>query len=254
MTRRFQFSLRALLAVTTAVGLVLTWILLPIFQLRRQRQIADAFSRRGMEVEYDYDPRLSEDHPPGPAWARLLYGDNLYVNPVAVTWHGEPPSDDDLRLLSQLKHLRRLSLAGVAVNDRYLKKLGQLKNLEELDLHATAITDAGLEQLPVFPNLKRIYLAKTATHPRRNPEAPPSGWPFADALHLVVGFPDAPPSVQFEDVVMVDACRRGVFRRACEPDEVEQGVYLRAIGHYHLGGVHAAVDDHARASLALAPS
>lgn len=161
MSRRFQFSLRALLAVMAGVGLVLTWILLPIFQLRRQRQIADAFSRRGMEI--DYDPRLSEGHPPGPAWARLLYGDNLYVNPIAVTWHGEPPSDDDLRLLSQLKHLRRLSLAGIAVNDRYLKKLGQLKNLEELDLHATAITDGGLEQLPIFPNLKRIYLAKTAT-------------------------------------------------------------------------------------------
>lgn len=47
MTRRFQFSLRALLALMTAVALLLTWIFLPIFQLRRQRQIADAFSKRG---------------------------------------------------------------------------------------------------------------------------------------------------------------------------------------------------------------
>lgn len=161
MTRRFQFSVRALLALMTAVGLVLTWIFQPIFQLRRQRQIADAFSKRGMEIQYDYDPRLNDGHPPGPAWARSLYGDNLFVNPIAVKWQGEPPSDDDLRLLAQLTHLRRLSLAGIGVNDRYLTKLGQLKTLEELDLHATAITDRGLEQLPIFPNMKRIYLAKT---------------------------------------------------------------------------------------------
>lgn len=163
MTRRFQFSLRALLALTTAVGLVLTWVFLPIFQLRRQRQIADALAKRGMEIDYDYDPRLSEGRPPGPAWARLLYGDNLFVNPIAIAWHGEAPSDDDLRLLAQLRRLKRLSLGGVRVNDRYLRKLGQLEALEELDLHATAITDRGLEQLPIFPHMRRICLAKTDT-------------------------------------------------------------------------------------------
>lgn len=163
MSGHFQFSLRALLALMTAVGLVLTWIFQPIFQLRRQRQIADGFSKRGVWIQYDYDPRLNKGHPPGPAWARSLYGDDLFVNPVAVTWHGEPPSDNDLGLLAQLTHLRRLSLAGIPVNDRYLKKLGQLETLEELDLHATAITDRGLEQLPIFPNMKRIYLAKTDT-------------------------------------------------------------------------------------------
>ncbi|HJT36679.1 MAG TPA: hypothetical protein VJ783_31945 [Pirellulales bacterium] len=163
MTRRFQFSLRALLALMTAVALALTWVFQPIFQLRRQRQIADAFSKRGVWILYDYDPRLSKGHPPGPAWARSLYGDDLFINPVAVTWHGEPPSDDDLRLLAQLTHLRRLSLAGLAVDDPYLHKLSQLESLEELDLHATAITDRGLEQLPIFPNMKRIYLAKTDT-------------------------------------------------------------------------------------------
>ncbi len=163
MTRRFQFSLRALLAVTAAVGLILAWVFVPVFEMRRQRQIADALAKRGMEIDYDYDPRITKAQPPGPAWARLLYGDNLYVNPIAVTWHGKPPSDDDLRLLAQLKHLRRLSLAGIAINDRYLTKLGHLEALEELDLHATAITDWGLEQLPIFPKLKRIYLANTAT-------------------------------------------------------------------------------------------
>lgn len=93
----------------------------------------------------------------------MLYGDNLFVNPIAVTWHGEPPSDDDLRLLAQLRRLKRLSLGGVRVKDRYLHKLGQLNTLEELDLHATAITDRGLELLPIFPNMWRIYLAKTDT-------------------------------------------------------------------------------------------
>ena len=93
--------------------------------------------------------------------ARWLYGNDLFVNPIAVTWHGKPPNDEDLRLLAQLRHLRRLSLAGVPVNDMYLSKLAQLERLEELDLHATAITDKGLAQFPNLPNLKRIFLAKT---------------------------------------------------------------------------------------------
>lgn len=161
MARRFQFSLRLLLATTAVTSVVLAWLFLPLFELRRQRHIANDLHKRGMEIVYDHDALNNREPPPGPAWARRLYGNDLFVNPIAVAWHGAPPSDDDLRLLAELKHLRRLSLAGVAINDAYLNNLAQLKTLEELDLRATAITDRGLAQFPAFPNLKRVFLAKS---------------------------------------------------------------------------------------------
>jgi hypothetical protein len=85
MSRRFQFSLRTLLVLTAVVSLLMAWILQPLYQLRRQRQIADGLLKRGVEVEYGHFG-LTQQPLLGAAWARWLWGDNPFVHATAVTW------------------------------------------------------------------------------------------------------------------------------------------------------------------------
>ena len=61
---------------------------------------------------------------------------------------GKEITDEDLRLIGQLTHLKTLSLYGTPVTDAGLEHLAGLHDLESLVLRGTQVTGTGLRHLP----------------------------------------------------------------------------------------------------------
>ncbi|MCS6865845.1 MAG: hypothetical protein RMJ56_03350 [Gemmataceae bacterium] len=80
---------------------------------------------------------------------------------VEINLEGRRISDDDLKVLKPLRHLRKLDLEETPITDAGLKHLGELTSLEYLDLEETRVTDAGMEHLTGLKNLKVINLDDT---------------------------------------------------------------------------------------------
>jgi len=75
--------------------------------------------------------------------------------------NGPAYGDDDLRVLSQLRRLEYLNLAGCQITNTGLEHLRTLTHLEELSLSNTPISDAGLEQIAQLPRLQSLNLDGT---------------------------------------------------------------------------------------------
>lgn len=67
-------------------------------------------------------------------------------------------SSDVCELLTQLPHLKQVSLTEHQVGDAVLIELGRLANLQELSLSNTTVSDRGLRQLLTNEHLKKLYL------------------------------------------------------------------------------------------------
>jgi uncharacterized membrane protein len=70
-------------------------------------------------------------------------------------------SDNDLRLISEFKHLTRLNLANTSIGDQTLERIGMLPNLEYLNVYATEVSDDGLQYVAGLENLKSLYVWQT---------------------------------------------------------------------------------------------
>jgi len=60
-----------------------------------------------------------------------------------------PVHDKDLRVISSLKQLSRLSLRGMPITDTSVNQLVQFKNLKQLDIRDTQISEQGWSRLQV---------------------------------------------------------------------------------------------------------
>lgn len=74
-------------------------------------------------------------------------------------------TDDGLKALENLPHLRKLHLENTKIGDAGLVHLKGLKSLEYLNLYGTQITDAGLTDLESLTNLRNLYLWRTKVTP-----------------------------------------------------------------------------------------
>ena len=83
MRRFFQFRLRTLLLVLTAISLWLGW---QVRQAERQRQAVTAIAAAGGEVEYGVE---SHGGWLRPEWLRGLLGNDYLYDVVAVTFDGQ---------------------------------------------------------------------------------------------------------------------------------------------------------------------
>jgi hypothetical protein len=72
-------------------------------------------------------------------------------------------TDDGVRHLARLPHLKHLDLSGTAITDRALDVLRGLPELETLSLAMTHVTDAGIAQLSACAKLERVNLSWTRT-------------------------------------------------------------------------------------------
>jgi len=72
-----------------------------------------------------------------------------------------PIKDNDVKMLVELKKIRRLNLENTAITNECFQYLKQLPELEQLNLYGTDISDEGLKQLASFKKLSVLYLWKT---------------------------------------------------------------------------------------------
>lgn len=111
MTRRFQFSLRALLVATAVITIIAA---LQAERARSQREVVEFLLARDCDVHYRHQelvPGREWDHsdPSAPEWARQLLGDDYFRTPVTV-FLGSSFTDDDFDTLARLKTIRSVEV------------------------------------------------------------------------------------------------------------------------------------------------
>jgi hypothetical protein len=153
--RWLQFSLRALLILTTLCAIGLGWFA----QVARRYAARQRMEQMGVRVEIQ----------PGPEWiSRWLgqrvsaYFDDVTAIECPYAWDALTSGDVNSTLLKdgglQTK-LRRLDLTSVyEANDDGLARLSELDCLEELLLDGTYVSDAGLRHLAGMNRLRKLSL------------------------------------------------------------------------------------------------
>lgn len=161
MPRRFQFSLRALFVLVTAVGV---WLGVQVNSARRQAAIVSAIHQVDGLVYYDWqfdedDQNTGATHPPGPTWLRKLIGDDYFQTVIAVYMINDPYLEEArLPAVEQLPALKRLALGETQVGDATMPRISKLKYLRFLDISQTNVTDAGMIHLERLRGLKWLFV------------------------------------------------------------------------------------------------
>jgi uncharacterized membrane protein len=72
-----------------------------------------------------------------------------------------PINDDDLKVVADLKNIKKLNVENTLITDNGLDYIKQLSQLEQLNLYGTNISNEGIMQLASLKNLSVLYLWKT---------------------------------------------------------------------------------------------
>lgn len=79
---------------------------------------------------------------------------------IELNVEGKEISDEDLRSISELTELKRLSLYGSTFDQTGLKGLASAGRLEALGIGKTAITDQALVLIAAIPSLRWLWIFK----------------------------------------------------------------------------------------------
>jgi hypothetical protein len=176
--RWFQFGLRTLFLVTTALAV---WLGIHTHRARQQRDAVAAIRRYGGWVRYDYHfpsgAYTYKDYDgnaesPFPSWLVDYLGIDFLHSVVQVNLNFSEDSgarqenrnrtDEALRYLPQLPNLRVLLLEGTQARDESLRYLAGLRKLERLYMwDVTEVSDAGAAHLSGLRNLRLIHLSNS---------------------------------------------------------------------------------------------
>lgn len=160
---------RWLSVVLGPVGLLAAVIALPLVwkmnQVHNQRRVVAELTRLNAEVVYDYQVPAkccvvdNDPHdPPGPAWLRAVFGNDLFAHVARVIIRDNQPTDDTLALVATLPHLRLLGFQSDRVTDAGLVHVAKLHELEHMKFISESITDEGLLNLKGHKRLKSLGL------------------------------------------------------------------------------------------------
>ena len=149
--RWFQFRLRTLLVAILVLSVPLSWFAWRMEKARRQREVVEAISRLGGNVEFDLDMET-------PYWLLRLLGQESVLKPVTVSFKGTLIGDSELAHLEALTDLEILFLDRTQITDDGLACLPQLPKLHGLHLADTHVTDSGLKHLHRFADLLQLSL------------------------------------------------------------------------------------------------
>ena len=165
MPRRFQFSLRTLLILTTICAIGLGWW---SHKARQQREAVARLNKHG-SIAYDFE--LAYLNPAGtsslrppywPAWLVNTMGVDYFANVSRVNLSNSSVTDADLSCLKAFRSLDILDLNNAQqVTDAGLLNLREITSLRVLQLAKTQITDEGLGHLAGLPGLKGLQLSYT---------------------------------------------------------------------------------------------
>jgi hypothetical protein len=161
-TKRFQFSLRAILVLFLVVALPLGWIGFRLRERAAQAAAVAVLEESGARVHGSFGNAeivtfYSNDQFDSASLAELNKLPRLHT----LRLRGVPVADEDLRHLEHLE-LTTLELEGTGITDGGLGSLSTLGRLRVLDLEDTGITDAGLNSLATLPSLRVVKLKGTS--------------------------------------------------------------------------------------------
>ncbi len=136
LRRRFQFSIRSLLALVVVVALPCSWTAVEMKAAREQKAVVEAIRRADGDIVYDWSYgaewwEVPWRKPPVPEWIANWLGDDLFYDIAKVyfpaDWHYTAKQCDDntllqLRCLTKLKHVE---LTMTNVTDEGVAKLQQ---------------------------------------------------------------------------------------------------------------------------------
>ncbi|HVX11630.1 MAG TPA: leucine-rich repeat domain-containing protein [Pirellulales bacterium] len=141
MTRRFQFSLKALFILTFFVSLPYGWHAWRQAQFAKPYRRINAFRALGGTCDTKIVTDDREDVPGDGAQAMPRF----YL--TAIHLGDSRMTDKDMPLIEPVTTLRTLDLSGTKITDASLKCLWGLKKLKLLDLRDTPVTDSGVADL-----------------------------------------------------------------------------------------------------------
>ncbi len=176
--RWYQYSLRSLFLLVTLCAIPCSWLAVKIERGKRQKAAVASLKAKGFTITYDYEidangQPVSNATPNVPQWLRSWLGDDCFATVVGVKTSyiflvsegGFNSScgvtDDDLRPLIDLPHVKFLGLDGAQIGDSALKRIRSLSELQRFSLESTKITDSGLVELKSLPNLRELDLCDT---------------------------------------------------------------------------------------------
>ena len=138
---------------------------LGLWRLETERRLVVGMLERGWMMRFE---------PVGPAWLHHVGGNvaRVYFGRVVEIQAQDSPfnlsdtipariTDAELRWMSRLVWLRRLSLTDSDLGDSGLSGLSDLPRLETLDLSMTRVTDAAVERLAAMKGLRTVNLVNT---------------------------------------------------------------------------------------------
>jgi len=153
--RRFQFSLRTLIAFVLVVGTACGLLGRMVREVWLEKIAVGELRKFGASVQY-----WQEEEQRASRWlAGLLGADCPPV--VAVQLTGARVTDAAAGHLAALTELQKLGLGHTSATDDGLKHLSQLTKLQTLDLGHTAVTDDGLKHLGRLTRLQTLDLGHT---------------------------------------------------------------------------------------------
>lgn len=91
----------------------------------------------------------------------LLALKNINAQLVTLKLTNLPINDNDIKIVADLKNIKKLNVENTLITDNGLDYIKQLSQLEQLNLYGTNISDEGLMQLASLKNLSVLYLWKT---------------------------------------------------------------------------------------------
>jgi hypothetical protein len=149
--RRFQFSLRTLLALVVAVALPCSWLAVEMKKARQQKDTEAAITEPG-------GAELDLSRPSVPAWLEDAFGEDFFCDVEYVNPRARRASDAWLEHIKGFTRLKYLVFSGPEVTDVGFKNLKRLTRLQKLYITNTRVTDAGLENFQNMTELRELDL------------------------------------------------------------------------------------------------
>jgi hypothetical protein len=157
--RRIRFGIRSLLLATAALCILLALIAQPMVEARRQQQLIDNLTSRGVKIS-TLGTIMRE-----PSLGRFVLGmfstayDRYQLYGLDVS--GTKFTDDDLATLAQVRHIKELNLAGTPITDAAIRHLQSMDYLSKLDVSRTRLTNEGVNGLSSLVNLSSLRVLGT---------------------------------------------------------------------------------------------
>jgi hypothetical protein len=166
---RIRYSVRAMMVAVLVCCVGLSYCAHRLLVYRKQQSFISHVLRCGGQsarVYYDYEMDFKtawiggKPSPPGPSWLRRYLGQNFFAEVVLI--HAGACPDVSVSRLKLFPRLEYLYIRNLRVSQQDLKVLVSLGHLRCLDMGATNVDDTGLRILSSATSLQGLWLDHTA--------------------------------------------------------------------------------------------